>query len=74
MTPSRLRKTHRLARRLSIGHDTARSDIRQSSQIAQGFTAFIRTPRSFNSLSTACQLAASRRLPSPAVRVAPKSP
>jgi hypothetical protein len=74
MTPSRLRKNLRAARRFSIGHRTARSDIRQSAQIAQGSSAFITTPRSFNSLSTACQLAALLPLPSTAMRAAPKSP
>jgi hypothetical protein len=74
MISPRFRRDTRSARRFSSGHGTARPDIQRSHQIAQSLATFVTTRRSFRTRYTVCRLAPLRRLPSAAVRAAPKSP
>ena len=74
MTASQARESDRRARRLSTGHDKARSDIKLSSQIARQFAAFGAICRSFVSRLTVAQLVASARSQSARSPAALKSP
>jgi hypothetical protein len=74
VTTSQSRKSDCRARRHSIGHGRARSDIQPSSQIVRQFTAFNAIRRSFVSRSASGQLAEPLQLQSHISSAALKSP
>lgn len=74
MTFARYTKDARSARRVSIGHGTARPGRQRSPQIGQRLAALVAIPRSFIARSTVNQLATPHPVRSAAVRAAPKSP
>jgi hypothetical protein len=74
MTASQSCKSPRRARRLSTGHERARSDIQLSPQIVRQFTTFDSTRRSFMSRFPLGQLAESAQIQSHTSLAALKSP